>query len=77
MKKLLLILVLGLFALNSNAVSFSNNFQTDCTQLAMDIYDSWTSQGFTDRVAGGEADRAYNRCISHNGSPTTEAIISN
>ncbi len=68
---------MGVFALSSNAVSLSNDFQTDCTQLAINVYDSWISEGFTERTAGGEAERAYNRCISHNGSPSTEVIINN
>ena len=73
MKKLILTLVMGVFALNINA----NVFQTDCTQLAMDVHDAWTSQGFSNSYAGAQADAAYDRCVSHNGRPETEVIIPN
>jgi hypothetical protein len=40
---------------------------TNCVQLAMDVHDSWTNQGFSDHYASGWADQAYDSCMAHTG----------
>jgi len=41
----------------------------------MDVHDSWTSQGFSDRYASGKADDAYNDCVNHATTPQTPELV--
>lgn len=78
MKKLVLTLVLGVFAFGASDLNAKNaEFQTDCVQVAMDVFDSWSNNGFTDRYASGKADAAYDSCIAHNGPHYTAPVITN
>ena len=65
MKKLLAVTALFLaFGFNAQNVE-AREQQVDCVQLAMDVHDAWTSQGFTHHYASGHADAAYNSCMGH------------
>ena len=77
MKKLLILTVLftGFSFTNSIANNSKEELVTDCVQLAMDVHDSWTSQGFSDRYASGKADDAYNDCVNHATTPQTPELV--
>ncbi len=66
-------LSLSSFEKHSNTSMFIS--ETDCVQLAMDVHDSRTRQGFTYRYAAGKADEAYESCTSHAGQTGTEATL--
>ncbi|MBZ9779253.1 hypothetical protein LB452_09980 [Psychroflexus sp. CAK8W] len=81
MKKFFSIIALG--AMTMSLSSFTNLkedsntlLNANCTQLAMDVHDSWTNQGYTDHFASGRADAAYDSCVSHSGTSGTEVTIS-
>ncbi|QSS97540.1 hypothetical protein [Psychroflexus sp. ALD_RP9] len=79
MKKVCSIIALSAMTLSLSSFNSSNTSmfrsETDCVQLAMDVHDSWTRQGFTDRYAAGKADEAYESCTSHAGQTGTEATL--
>jgi hypothetical protein len=73
MKKFFSIIALSAMTLSLSSFTTLNNesnnleITNNCVQLAMEVHDSWTNQGFSDHYASGWADQAYDACMAHIG----------